>query len=169
MQGFFISTPLRTPVLPFGTFRMPLGVLRMPLGTFRPPSGTTGMAPGVVGMSLGVVGMPSGILGMPSGTFRPPSYHSDPRPNVPTRVGMLFLYLYFYFNLLICSRLNQFLLQNQKSIKFVVFFLMRLQNLQKNTLIRLPEIYLRNSLKLLKLIDLPRAAKKLRRQFEILS
>ena len=93
MQGFFISTPLRTPDLPFGAFRMPLGVLRMPLGTFRPPSGTTGMPSGIVGMPSGTTGMPSGALGMASGAFRPPSDHSDPPPNVPTRVGMKFLIL----------------------------------------------------------------------------
>ena len=112
--GFFISTPLRAPDLPFGTFRMPLGVLRMPLGSFRPPSGTTGMAPGVVGMPSGTTEMPSGTLGMASGAFRPPLDHSDPRPNVPTRVGMKFLHLYIYYNLFICSSLNQILLQKEK-------------------------------------------------------
>ena len=121
MQDFFISTPLRTQDLPFGTFRMPLGILRMPLGTFQMPSGTHGMAPGVVGMPSGIHGTASGTLGMAFQPFRPPSERQDPRPNVPTRVGMMFLFLYFYFNLLICSSLNQILLQNQKSIKFVVF------------------------------------------------
>ena len=140
MQGFFISTPLRAPDLPFGTFRMPLGVLRMPPGTFRPPSGTTGMAPGVVGMpsgtagmAPGVVGMPSGTAGMPSGAlgmasgaFRPLSDHSDPRPNVPTRVGMKFLHLYIYYNLFICSSLNQILLQKEKISKNCCIFVKKM-------------------------------------------
>ena len=114
MQGFFISTPPEVPGMPFGILRMPFGVLGM-------PSGTAEMALGIIGMPSGTTGTASGILGMPSGTFRPPSERSDPRPNVPTGVGMLFLQLYLYCNLFICSRLNQILLQNQKSIKFVVF------------------------------------------------
>ena len=132
MQGFFISTPLRTPDLPFGTFRMPLGVLRMPPGTFRPPSGTTGMAPGVVGMPSGTTGMPSGTLGMASGAFRPPSDHSDPRPNVPTRVGMKFLHLYIYYNLFICSSLNQILLQKEKITKNCCIFVKNLNHADRN-------------------------------------
>ena len=65
----------------------------MPHGTFRPPSGTTGMALGVIGMPSGTIGTASGTPGMASGAFRPPLDHSDPRPNVPTRVGMKFLIL----------------------------------------------------------------------------
>ena len=125
MLGFFISTPLRTPDLPFGTFRMPPGVLRMPPGTFRPPSGTTGMP-------SGTTGMPSGTLGMASGAFRPPSDHSDPRPNVPTRVGMKFLHLYIYSNLFICSSLNQILLQKEKITKNCCIFVKNLNHADRN-------------------------------------
>ena len=121
MQGFFISTPPGVLGMPFGTLRMPFGVLQMPLGTFRLPSGTLGMALGIIGMPSGTTGTASGTPGMPFQAFRPPSERQDPRPNVPTGVGMMFLQLYLYCNLFICSRLNQILLQNQKSIKFVVF------------------------------------------------
>ena len=131
-RAFFISTPPGVLGMPFGTFRMPLGVLRMPPGTFRPPSGTTGMAPGVVGMPSGTTGMPSGTLGMASGAFRPPSDHSDPRPNVPTRVGMKFLHLYIYYNLFICSSLNQILLQKEKITKNCCIFVKNLNHADRN-------------------------------------
>ena len=130
--GFFISTPLQSPDLPFGTFRMPLGVLLMPHGTFRPPSGTTGMALGVIGMPSGTTETASGTLGMASGAFRPPSDHSDPRPNVPTRVGMKFLHLYIYYNLFIRSSLNQILLQKEKITKNCCIFVKNLNHADRN-------------------------------------
>ena len=93
MQGFFISTPPKVPGMPFGIIRMPSGVLGIPLGTFRLPFGTAGMALGIIGMPSGTTGTASGTPGMAFQAFRPPSERQDPRPNVPTPVGMMFLIL----------------------------------------------------------------------------